>query len=97
MGVNFKVAIYAGFAGAIFFSVFPIIFDRKSFKEIMNIFIQLLVGFTLLGFITTFFIDTQQTPSPGRLKWRIEDKRNRGATFRYDKPQKRIIVNPDYL
>jgi hypothetical protein len=36
IGINFKVAIYSGFAGAIFYSAVPIIFNRKSFKEFME-------------------------------------------------------------
>ena len=59
MGINFKVAIYAGFAGAIFFSAVPIIFIRKSFKEFMENFFMFLIGFTIVGFITTLIIDTQ--------------------------------------
>jgi hypothetical protein len=43
MGVNFKVAIYAGLAGAIFFSIFPAIFGRKSFKEFIKSFLMILM------------------------------------------------------
>jgi len=81
MGVNLNVAIYTGFAGAVFLSVFPAIFKRKSFKEFIENFIMCLIGFTILGYITAFFMDTQmpsptlfmdtQMSSPKRLK-RIE-------------------------
>jgi len=70
MGVNLNVAIYTGFAGVIFFSVFPAIFKRKSFKEFIENFIMCLIGFTFWGYITALFIDTQMS-SPKRLK-RIE-------------------------
>jgi hypothetical protein len=59
MGVNLKVAIYTGFAGAILFPVFSAIFKSKSLKEkslkefIAN-FIMCLIGFTFLGYITAF-------------------------------------------
>ena len=90
MGVNFKVAIYAGFAGAIFFSVAPIIFKRKSFKEFIENFFMFLIGFTIVGFITTLIIDTQmsspefiidtQMSSPERLK-RTEAEHNMDGHF----------------
>ena len=54
MGVNFKVAIYTGFAGAIFLSVFPAISERKSFKEIIKSFFIFLIGFSILAFKSTF-------------------------------------------
>ena len=78
MEINFKVAIYAGFAGAIFFSVVPIIFQRKSFMEFIENFFMFLIGFTIVGFITTPIIVMQRSPpefiidrqisSPERLK-----------------------------
>jgi hypothetical protein len=78
MGINFKIAIYTGFLAAIFLSVFPLIFKRKNFKEFVENFFMFLIGFTVLGFITTLLIDTQmsspeilidtQMSSPKRLK-----------------------------
>ena len=83
MGINFKIAIYTGFAVAIFFSFFPVIFKRKSFKEFVENFIMLLIGATILVFITTLLIDTQmsspdffidrQMSSPERLKRKKAD------------------------
>ena len=70
MGVNLNVAIYTGFAGAIFLSVFPAIFKRKSPNEFIENFIMCLIGFTFLGYITALFMDTQMS-SPKGLK-RIE-------------------------
>ena len=61
MGINFKIAIYTGFLVAIFFSFFPVIFKRKSFKEFIENFIMLLIGITILVFITTLLIDTQMS------------------------------------
>jgi len=61
MGINFKIAIYTGFLVAIFFSFFPVIFKRKSFKEFLENFIMLLIGITILVFITTLLIDTQMS------------------------------------
>ena len=78
MVINFKIAIYTGFLAAIFLSVFPAIIIRKSFKELVENFIMFLIGFTVLGFITTLLVDTQMSPpetfidtqmsSPKRLK-----------------------------
>ena len=79
MGINFKIAIYAGFAGAIFFSVVPIIFKRKNFKEFIENFFMFLIGFTIVGFITTLIIDTQMS-SPERLK-RTEAEHNMDGHF----------------
>ena len=63
MGINFKIAIYSGSLLAIFFAFFPVIFKRKSFKEFIENFIMLLIGITILVFITTLLLDTQM-PSP---------------------------------
>jgi len=63
MVINFKIAIYKGYAVVIFFSFFPVIFKRKSFKEFIENFIMLLIGITALAFITTLLIDTQMSSS----------------------------------
>ena len=78
MIINFKIAIYTGTVIAIFFSVFPVIIKRKSIKEFIENFIMLLIGVTILAFITTLLIDTQrsspelfidrQRSSPERIK-----------------------------
>jgi len=78
MGINFKIAIYTGFALAIFFSFLPVIFKRKSFKEFLENFIMLIIGITFFVFIITLLIDTQMSSpeflidrpmsSPERLK-----------------------------
>jgi len=90
MGINFKIAIYTGSLLAIFFSVFPVIFKRESFKEFVENFIMLLIGITILVFITTLLIDTQmsspeffidrQMSSPERLK-RTEAEHNMDGHF----------------
>ena len=72
MGINFKIAIYTGFAVAIFFSFCPVIFKRKSFKGFVESFIMLLIGSTILVFITTLLIDRQMS-SPERLKRKKAD------------------------
>ena len=46
MGVNFKIAIYTGFAVAIFFPVFPTIFKRKSVKKFISLY-YVLIGHTV--------------------------------------------------
>jgi len=61
MGINFKIAISTGFVLAIFFSFFPVIFKRKSFKELIENFIMLLIGITFFVFMTTLLIDTQMS------------------------------------
>jgi hypothetical protein len=57
--VNFIVAICAGFAGAIYFSVFPEIFrDLKSFKEFIGIFILSFILFAFAGLIFALILET---------------------------------------
>jgi len=51
VGDNLKVAIYTGFTGAIIFSLFPVIFKRKSFKVFIGDFIFSFMGCIIIGFI----------------------------------------------
>ena len=48
---NFIVAISTGFSGAILFSVLPVIFKRKNFKEFMGDCVFSFIGFVIIGFI----------------------------------------------
>jgi len=56
MGVNFQVAICAGYAGATIFSVLSANFIRESSKTFIKNLVKSLIGYSILGYITVLFL-----------------------------------------
>jgi len=64
MNINVIVAICAGSAGAIYFSIIPAFLKRKSFKVFIVEFIVSFIACTIIGLIISlffaFFLDNRE-------------------------------------
>ena len=63
LGDNFVVAISTAFLGAIIFSASPTMFASASFVGLLKKFMIFFVGFYLIGYTTTVFIDYKSSPA----------------------------------
>ena len=59
LGDNFVVAISTAFLGAIFFTVFPITSVSAGFAWFLKTFLIYFTAFYIIGYTSTFLIDTQ--------------------------------------
>ena len=79
LGVNSAVAISTAFLGAIIFSASPTTFASAGFVGLLKKFMIFFIGFYLIGYTTTVFIDYKSSPYEVNANLRLDSmERNCG-------------------
>ena len=72
LGNNFVVAISTAFLGAIIFTVFPITSASAGLAWFLKNFLIYFTAFYIIGYTSTFFIDTQPSRAELNEQLRLE-------------------------